>query len=171
MVNNIWFTGLPASGKTTLAKELQKKFSEWFLPYFVLDADEFRSIITTDLGFSKEDRKKNLDKAISVVKYINSQGFGVIASFITPFEESRRKIKKEINPFLIYLNPPLSTCKSRDPKGLYTKALNGEIKNFTGVNHPFEVPINPDLILDTEKTTVGECIDCIMKILTLKNRI
>ncbi len=161
----IWFTGLPCSGKTTLANALNKKiFAER------LDGDEMRKILSKGLGFTKEDREEHLRRMAYVAGLLNRNGVNVIAAFITPYENIRREIKDIIENMggefiLVYTKCSLETCMKRDVKGMYKKALKGEIKNFTGVDDPFEEPENPDIIINTEEESVEEGVRKILKYL------
>lgn len=159
----IWFTGLPSSGKTTLAKKLNE-----YLNCIWLDGDNFRQHISSDLGFSKKDRIINLKRVIGCCKILNAQQFNVITSFISPSNYINELVKKELNAIIVYLNTPIDICIARDVKGLYKKALAGEIKDFTGINSEYLVPTVADLILDTNKKKKDECVKCILVVLTEK---
>ena len=158
----IWLTGLPCSGKTTLANALKEKIHAEHL-----DGDEMRKIISRDLGFSKEDREKHLERIAYIASLLNRNGVDVIASFVSPYEKTRNKIKEIIESnggkfILVYLKCSLDTCIKRDVKGMYKKALNGEIKNFTGIDDPYEEPENPDIVVDTEKESVDDGVNKIL---------
>ncbi len=149
----IWFTGLSGSGKTTLASLLEKEL--FHLNFFtqVLDGDNIRSGINNNLGFSEEDRLENIRRIAEVSKLFIDCGVIVLCSFISPTNEMRNLARKIIGKedFLeIFVNTPLEICEQRDPKGLYKKARKGEIKNFTGIDSPFENPLNP--FMDIENT-------------------
>ena len=156
----IWFTGLSGSGKTTLASLLEKKLFE--LNYFcqILDGDNVRSGINKNLMFTDEDRVENIRRIAEVSKLFMNCGIILLCSFISPTNEIRQMAKDIVgeDDFLeIFIDTPLEVCESRDPKGLYKKARKGEIKNFTGISSPFEIPENPFLKVDntdpdTEKT-------------------
>ena len=162
----IWLTGLSGSGKTTIAKGLEKKLYEQGYLTQVLDGDNIRSGINNNLGFSEDDRLENIRRIAEVSKLLISSGIITINSFISPTNNIRSTAKEIIgkeNFIEIFINAPLSVCESRDTKGLYKKAREGKIKNFTGIDSPFEAPINPDIELKTDKLTIEESIEKCMK--------
>ncbi len=170
----IWFTGLSGSGKTTLASNLEKEL--FFRRFFcqVLDGDNIRSGINNNLGFSEEDRMENIRRIAEVSKLIINTGLITICSFISPTDEIRNLARNIIgkDDFIeIFLNPPLEVCEKRDTKGLYKKAREGIIKDFTGISSPFEAPKNPDLEIDTSiesiKDSVNMIFDAIIDRITL----
>lgn len=147
----LWFTGLSGSGKTTLAKELKEYLSVYKIPVFILDGDITRDGLNSDLGFSKKDRDENTRRGAEIAKMLSDQNILVIVSFISPYKDQRKLAHNIIGDSFheIYISTPLEECISRDPKGLYKKALSGEIENFTGVSDPYEPPTNPFLQIDT----------------------
>ena len=156
----IWFTGLSGSGKTTLATELEKRLN--FNGYLtqILDGDNIRSGINNNLGFSEEDRMENIRRISEVSKLLINSGVITINSFISPTREIRNRAKEIIgneNFIEIYVSTPLEVCEKRDVKGLYKKAREGIIRNFTGIDSPFEPPDNPDVEVDTSTLGVEEC--------------
>lgn len=160
----IWFTGLSGSGKTTLAANLEKEL--FFRRFFcqVLDGDNIRAGINNNLGFSEEDRLENIRRISEVSKLMINTGIITICSFISPTNEIRdlaRKIIGRENFIEVYLSTPLEVCEKRDVKGLYKKARIGEIKDFTGISSPFDVPSCPDIEIDTSKISIKESIDLI----------
>ena len=158
----IWLTGIPASGKTTIAKLLGEHFQKQNTPAIILDGDETRKTVSKDLGFSPEDRKEHNRRVIEIAKLLVKNNFTAIIPLISPYRETRDLARKEIPNFVeVYVKASLDTCIKRDPKGLYQKAKNGEITNLTGLQSPYEEPINPELILDTEKLTPQQCLDII----------
>ncbi len=160
----IWLTGLSGSGKSTLSNEIEAWIFSNLGKVYVLDGDNTRLGINKDLSFSNEDRKENIRRVAEICRLFNEAGIIVIASFISPFEQDRKNAKSiigEDNYIEIYLEASLFTCVQRDPKGLYQKALNGEIKDFTGVNSPYEIPEKPNLHLNTELLSIESCIDLI----------
>lgn len=160
----IWITGLPASGKTTIAGLLQNHLKSKNIPVMILDGDEIRKTLSKDLGFSPEDRKEHNRRVIEVAKLLVKNGITTIIPLISPYQETRERARKEIPNFVeIYTKASLDTCIKRDPKGLYKKAQKGEIKNMTGLQSPYEEPQNPEIILDTEKNTPEQCLNTIIK--------
>lgn len=157
----IWFTGLSGSGKSTIAREVEKRMFSKGFNVFILDGDNLRSGLNRDLSFSPEDRMENIRRTAEVAALFSSAGFLVITSLISPYKSERKKARM-IRPEIfreIYIKASLETCMHRDVKGLYAKAKKGQIKNFTGLTSPYEVPDNPDLILETENKTVEKTID------------
>jgi len=162
----IWFTGLSGSGKTTLAANLEKEL--FFRRFFcqVLDGDNIRTGINSNLGFSEEDRMENIRRIAEVSRLLINTGMITICSFISPTEEIRklaRGIIGEKDFIEIFLNPPMEVCEKRDTKGLYQKARAGIIKDFTGISAPFEAPANPDLEIDTSVLGIKESVDLIFE--------
>ncbi len=162
----LWLTGLSGSGKSTIAQALERRlFNEGFFPQ-VLDGDNIRTGINKNLGFSVEDREENIRRISEVAKLYLNSGIIVISSFISPTIKSRAAAKEIIgkeNFLEIFVNTPLEICEKRDVKGLYKKARSGEIKNFTGIDSPYEKPVNPILDLKTENQTVEESVDEIIE--------
>jgi len=161
----IWLTGLSGSGKSTIAAALEKFLLENTYSIKPLDGDNIRMGLNKDLGFSVEDRKENIRRIAEVAKIFSDTGIITVTSFISPFEEDRN-IAKEIigedNFIQVYVKTPLEVCEIRDPKGLYKKVRKGEIKNFTGIDSPYEEPKSPDLILDTTVLSVTQCVQKIV---------
>ncbi|MEO1436289.1 MAG: adenylyl-sulfate kinase [Bacteroidota bacterium] len=155
----IWFTGLSGSGKSTIAQHLEAKlFEEGFLTQ-VLDGDNIRSGLNNNLGFSVEDRQENIRRIAEVSKLFANCGIVTINSFISPTKAIRQFVKETIGAdryIEVFVNASLETCESRDVKGLYKKARSGEIKNFTGIDSPYEAPDNPDLEIQTDQLSVEE---------------
>jgi adenylylsulfate kinase len=162
----IWLTGIPGSGKTTLALELQKYYQHKDLPVEILDGDEIRKILSKDLGFSPEDRKEHNRRIIFVAQILAKNGVTTIVPLISPYRETREFARKEIPNFVeVWVKASVDECIKRDPKGLYKKALAGEIKNLTGLQAPYEEPKNPEILLDTEKYNVEESLELIISTL------
>jgi len=154
----LWFTGLPASGKSTLANALAEELKKHKLPIERLDGDTVRKTISKDLGFSAEDRQKNIERVTFLSKLLVRNGIMVVASFISPQREVRNWARKEIGDFVeIYTKCPIEECIKRDTKGNFKKALAGKIPNFTGISDPYEEPINPEIILETDKEDIQQC--------------
>ncbi len=157
----IWMTGLSGSGKSTIAKEIEKKLFLKNYNVFVLDGDNLRMGINRGLGFSTEDRKENIRRTAEVAKLLSQAGFIVIVSLISPYISERKKAR-DIRPEIfkeIFIKASIDECKKRDVKGLYSKAVSGEIENFTGISSPYEDPKSPDLILDTNKESIEESVN------------
>jgi len=153
----LWFTGLACSGKTVLANAVAEDLKKRGIKVERLDGDIVREGLTSDLGFTQEDRNENIKRVTFVAKLLTRNGVAVLASFISPYNKIRVYSRKEIgNYILVYVKCPLEVCEERDVKGMYAKARAGEIKNFTGIDHPFEEPNHPDIIVETNKQTVEE---------------
>tara|TARA_X000000368_G_scaffold413902_1_gene402769 strand:+ start:770 stop:1702 length:933 start_codon:yes stop_codon:yes gene_type:complete len=156
----IWFTGLSGSGKSTLAKALERKLFDKGYNVYMLDADNVRDGLNSNLGFSNEDRNENIRRVGEVASLFAESGFIVLSAFISPFHEDRKKAfdAHPKNFHEIYLSADISTCEERDPKGLYKKARNGEIKEFTGIDSPYEIPKEPSFIVDTKNLNVDQSV-------------
>ena len=153
----IWFTGLPCSGKSTLADLLKPELERRGRTVDVLDGDVVRTHLTKGLGFSKEDRDENIRRIGFVCKLISRHGGIAIAAAISPYREIRDEVRKTIENFVeVYVDTPLEECIRRDVKGMYKKAMAGEMKDFTGVSAPYEAPLKPELTIHTAKETAEE---------------
>ena len=160
----VWFTGLPSSGKTTLACLLQKKIQDLGFQVEHLDGDEVRQKLTKDLGFSKEDRNENIRRIAYVAKLVSRVGGVATTSAISPYRSLREYAREEIDDFIeVYVDCPVEVCIQRDVKGLYKKALKGEISQFTGISDPYEPPASPEIILKTSQTTPDDCVGMILR--------
>lgn len=168
----LWFTGLSGSGKSTIANALEQKLYDEGIHTYTLDGDNIRLGINANLTFSPEDRAENLRRVAEVAKLMNDAGLVVLAAFVSPYRKDREKVKNIVgndNFVEIYVNTPLETCEARDVKGLYAKARKGEIQNFTGVNAPYEPPLNSDISIDTSKESIETSVATLWE--QLKNRI
>tara|TARA_Y100000768_G_scaffold384357_1_gene368233 strand:+ start:599 stop:1534 length:936 start_codon:yes stop_codon:yes gene_type:complete len=154
----IWLTGLSGSGKTTLAQLIEKDLFSRGHTTYMLDGDNLRDGLNSNLGFSKEDRSENIRRASEIASLLSKTGCIVIASFISPFEVDRGRARKICNDnfYEIFLSADIDVCEKRDPKGLYKKARAGLIKDFTGVNSDYEIPDNPDLLISSGAESVEE---------------
>lgn len=153
----VWFTGLPCSGKTTVADRVAEILKEQGHRVERLDGDTVRKGLTSDLGFSKEDRNENIKRVTFVAKLLTRNDVIVLATFVSPYIERRQKSREEIGSFMeVYVDCPVEECIKRDVKGMYKKALAGEIKNFTGIDDPYEAPPSPELVVETHKETLEE---------------
>jgi adenylylsulfate kinase len=160
----IWFTGLSGSGKTTIALELKKRFDKLGIKSLVLDGDRLRKGLNKDLGYSIEDRFENIRRAAEIAKLLSEDEILVLASFISPTKEIRALAKKIIggNHYKeIYLSTDLKVCESRDIKGLYKKARNAELNDFSGISSPYEIPECPDLEIDTGKLNLEQSVESV----------
>lgn len=147
----IWLTGLPGSGKTTIGRILQTKLKERGLKVELFDGDEVRKQLSPDLGFTKQDRELHAKRVAYLSKLLARNGIIAIVSLISPYRSFRAFARQEIGNFVeVYVRCSLETCMKRDPKGLYKKALRGEIKDLTGVQDPYEEPVNPEVVVDSE---------------------
>ncbi|MEM0346538.1 MAG: adenylyl-sulfate kinase, partial [Thermoplasmatales archaeon] len=159
----LWLTGLPGAGKTTLAMGVRDEIRKIGGRVEVLDGDEIRRGLSRDLGFSKEDREKHNERVIYVAKLLSRNGVATLVPLISPYREIRVRARSEINNFIeVYVRCPLDVLIKRDPKGLYRKALAGEINNLTGIQDPYEEPQAPEIIIDTDKLSVEESVKKIM---------
>jgi adenylylsulfate kinase len=167
MGNTIWLTGLSGSGKTTLAKYLEHFI---MTEAIIIDGDDLRKGVNADLGFSMEDRNKNVERAAHVCTLFNKNNLNVIACIMSPLEEQRVKAKEIIGKdsfFLVYVSCDLDTLRKRDPKGLYAKYDAGEITNMVGIDLPYQVPTEPNIVVNT---AVFELYDCAQMISTSYNK-
>ncbi|MEO2068337.1 MAG: adenylyl-sulfate kinase [Desulfurobacteriaceae bacterium] len=156
----LWFTGLSGSGKSTLAHRVEELLYEQGVHTYVLDGDNIRMGLNKDLGFSEEDRRENIRRIGEVAKLFIDAGIAVLTAFISPYRSDREFVRNLVNDgdFIeVYVKCPLETCEQRDPKGLYKKVRAGIIKNFTGIDDPYEEPENPEIVVETDKMTVDEC--------------
>ena len=164
----LWFTGLSGSGKSTLAHAVEEELHQIGCRTIVLDGDNMRHGLCKDLDFSDESRKENIRRIGEVAKLFIESGVITLTAFISPFKEERDKVRKLLaNQDLIeiYVKCPISVCEARDVKGMYKKAKANEIKNFTGISSPYEVPESPDLIVDTDQETLDESVDKVLGVL------
>ncbi len=153
----LWLTGLPSSGKTTVAKKVEELLLDQDERVERLDGDVVRQSLTSDLGFSREDRNKNIARVTFVAKMLQRNDTITLCSFITPYRAQRDHIRNHISDVrIVHVHAPVEVCKERDPKGMYEKAEAGEIEGFTGIDAPYEEPVSPDIHLDTSNETVEE---------------
>jgi len=159
----IWFTGLPCSGKTTLSKEIEKYFQNNNLPIQRLDGDVVRETISEDLGFSKKDRDINIKRMAYLAQMLASHNINVVSAFVSPYQTMRNFARSLQENFIeVYVKCEKEKCMERDVKGMYAKAERDEIKDFTGVQDPFEKPCNPEVTVDTKNETVEESVQKII---------
>jgi adenylylsulfate kinase len=155
----IWFTGLSGAGKTTITQALAAQLQENEFSFEILDGDVIRQNLTKGLGFSKEDRDENIRRIGFVANLLTKHGAIVLVSAISPYQSIRQEIREKIGNFVeVFVNAPLATCESRDVKGLYKKARAGEIKGFTGIDDPYEPPIDPEIECRTDLESLDESV-------------
>jgi len=167
----IWFTGLSGSGKSTIANALEHKLFQNGYKTYALDGDNIRKGINIDLSFSPKDRTENIRRIAEVANLLVDSGLIVLAAFVSPYKKDRENIKNILgkNNFIeIFINTSIEECEKRDVKGLYKKARAGEIKDFTGINAPYEAPDNPDIEIITDNMAVEESVDEIYKLIKTK---
>lgn len=165
----LWFTGLPCSGKTVLANAVAEDLRKKGMKVERLDGDIVRKSLTRDLGFTEEDRNMNIERVTFVAKLLTRNGVAVLASFVSPYNKIRDYSRNEIGDYiLVYVKCSLDECEARDVKGMYAKARAGEIKDFTGIDHPFEEPDRIDILVETDKQTVEESKKVILRALEEK---
>ncbi len=167
----LWFTGLSASGKSTLANAVARKLFQEKIGNYVLDGDNIRHGLNKDLGFSEEARTENIRRIGEVAKLFVDSGTIVLTAFISPFRADRTQVRDilEADEFLeVFVSCPIEECEKRDPKGLYKKARNGEIKQFTGIDSPYEEPENPEIVVSTHLHSIEECAEQVIQYLKQK---
>ena len=163
----VWLTGLPGSGKSTIVDKLETVLRERGANVEILDGDEVRRNLSPDLGFTKEDRETHARRVVYVSKLLSRNGVIVLVALISPYRAFRENARKQIGSFVeVFVRCPLEVCIERDPKGLYKKAMAGEIKDLTGLQDVYEEPLNPEIIVDTDKLSVDESVVKITEELT-----
>jgi len=169
---NLWFTGLSGSGKSTLAHALEKRLYEMRCRTFVFDGDNVRHGLCADLGFSQKDRQENIRRITEMVKLFLEGGLIALTAFIAPFQKDRDMIKKRLgaeNYIEVYCECPIEICEQRDVKGMYKKARQGLITDFTGISSPYETPQSPDIVLQTGKDSKEFCVDQLIQLMIQRN--
>lgn len=164
----LWFTGLSGAGKSTLANAVEKKLYELGKRTYILDGDNVRHGLNKDLGFSPADRTENIRRIAEVSKLFVDAGLIAVTAFISPFREDREIARNLLAPgeFIeVYVKCSLNECENRDPKGLYAKARKGEIPEFTGISSPYEEPVDPELVIETDQLSLQESVDQIIQYL------
>lgn len=166
----LWFTGLSGSGKSTIANAVEKTLLQGGRPTYLLDGDNIRHGLNKDLGFTIGDRQENIRRIAEVSKLFVDAGIITLTAFISPLRQDRHDVRQLLGDRFIeiFMDCSLEVCESRDPKGLYKKARTGEIKNFTGIDSPYEKPINPEITVGTDKQSVEDCAGDIVKYLSQK---
>ncbi|MCP8968669.1 adenylyl-sulfate kinase [Ectobacillus ponti] len=167
----LWFTGLSASGKSTVANAVARKLFDQKIGNYVLDGDNIRHGLNKNLGFTEEDRKENIRRIGEVAKLFVDSGTIVLTAFISPFRADRTQVRDllEADEFIeVFVDCPIEECEKRDPKGLYQKARNGEIKHFTGIDSPYEAPEQPELVIHTHLHSIEDCAEQVIQYLREK---
>lgn len=170
----VWFTGLPSSGKSTVAGEVEHQLHKKGIRTYLLDGDNVRHGLNSNLGFSPEDREENIRRIGEVAKLFVDAGMITFVAFISPYKKDRERARHilEGGEFIeIYVKCPVEVCERRDPKGQYQKARNGEIKAFTGISAPYEEPLEPEIVLETDRLSVDESVKKIISHLEKKKMI
>ncbi|NEX78165.1 adenylyl-sulfate kinase [Bacillus thermocopriae] len=168
----LWFTGLSGSGKSTIANAVSYELYRLGINEYVLDGDNIRHGLNKDLGFSEQDRAENIRRIGEVAKLFVDSGKVITTAFISPFRSDRDQVRAifEEGEFIeVYIDCPLEECERRDPKQLYAKARRGEIKDFTGIDSPYEAPENPEIVIHSDKVTVEEAVEQVLHYLREKN--
>jgi adenylylsulfate kinase len=160
---NLWFTGLPLSGKTTIADKVFSGLKKIDIPLERLDSKDIRDLIP-DIGYKREERNQHIKRIGHLIATLQNNSISTVASFVSPYSESRKTIRNMVkNSVIVYVKADIETCQKRDYKGIYQKALKGELKNFTGVNDIYEEPQNADIVIDTDKISADEASKLIVK--------
>jgi len=168
----LWFTGLPSSGKSTLANEVEKKLIAGGTKTYILDGDNVRMGLCKDLGFSEQDRAENIRRIGEVSKLFVQAGVVVLSAFVSPYRRDRDAVRAlvEDGEFIeVFVDAPLEVCEKRDVKGLYKKAREGVIKGFTGIDDPYEAPLNPEITIKTAETSLEDGANLLVAYLREKN--
>jgi len=160
---NLWFTGLPLSGKTTIADKVYKELEKLHIPLERLDSKDIRDLIP-GIGFTREDRNRHMHRVGFLIQKLQKNSISTVASFVSPYRESRKAIRTMVtNNIVVYVKTDIETCKARDYKGKYEKALRGELQNFSGVNDVYEEPQHAEITIDTDMMSVDEAVAQIVK--------
>ena len=160
---NVWFTGLPLSGKSTIADKLYTKLQKLDIPIERIDSKDIRELIP-DLGYTREDRNRHMKRIGHLIQTLQKNSISTVASFVSPYRESRKAIRTMVkNNIVVYVKADLESCKKRDYKGVYKRALDGELKNFTGISDVYEEPQHAEIVIDTEKTDPDEAAEIVFR--------
>ncbi|MDD5157888.1 adenylyl-sulfate kinase [Sulfurimonas sp.] len=160
---NLWFTGLPLSGKTTIADKVYKELEKLHIPLERIDSKDIRDLIP-DIGYSREDRNRHMHRIGNLICTLQKNSISTVASFVSPYKESRKAIREMvINNIVVYVKADIQTCKLRDYKGVYAKALSGEFQNFSGINDVYEEPQRAEITIDTDVMSADEATQMIVK--------
>jgi adenylylsulfate kinase len=170
----LWFTGLSGAGKSTLAHAVEEQLHQLGCRTFVLDGDNVRHGLSSNLGFSEDDRRENIRRIGEVAKLMMEAGVIAMTAFISPFRADREAVRNLMphgDFFEVYCKAALETCEARDVKGLYKKARTGEIKNYTGIDSPYEAPEKPELVVDTDALSIEESVNEVLKLLQARGKL
>jgi adenylylsulfate kinase len=170
----LWFTGLSGAGKSTLAHAVEEQLHQLGCRTFVLDGDNVRHGLSSNLGFSEDDRRENIRRIGEAAKLMMEAGVIAMTAFISPFRADREAVRNLMphgDFFEIFCKASLETCESRDVKGLYKKARAGEIKNYTGIDSPYEAPEKPELVVDTDALSIEQCVNEVLKLLQARGKL
>ena len=160
---NLWFTGLPLSGKTTIADKVYAELEKLHIPIERLDSKDIRNLIP-DIGFSREDRNRHMHRIGFLIQKLQKNSISTVASFVSPYRESRKAIREMVkNNIVVYVKADIESCKARDYKGVYKKAMAGELQNFTGINDVYEEPQHAEIVIDTDKISPDEAAEIIVR--------
>jgi len=165
---NLWFTGLPLSGKTTIADKVYEELEKLHIPIERIDSKDIRELIP-DIGYTREDRNRHMHRIGNLIKTLQKNSISTVASFVSPYRESRKAIREMVkNNVVVYVKADIETCKARDYKGAYAKAMSGEYQNFSGVNDVYEEPEHAEIVIDSDKVSVEEAVVIIVKLIKKK---
>jgi len=160
---NLWFTGLPLSGKTTIADKVYKELEKLHIPIERIDSRDIRELIP-DIGFSREDRNRHMRRIGNLIRTLQKNSISTVASFVSPYRESRKVIREMVeNNIVVYVKADIETCKARDYKGVYEKAMAGELQNFSGINDVYEEPQHAEIVIDTDRIGPDEAAEVIVR--------
>jgi len=160
---NLWFTGLPLSGKTTIADLVYEKLENFHIPLERIDSKDIRELIP-DIGYSREERNRHMHRIGNLIRTLQKNSISTVASFVSPYKESRKAIRSMVkHNVVVYVKADIETCQARDYKGVYAKALNGELQNFSGINDVYEEPQHAEIVIDTNTMSAEESSDVIVK--------
>jgi len=164
----LWFTGLPLSGKTTIADKVYEELEKLHIPIERIDSKDIRELIL-DIGYSREDRNRHMHRIGNLIRTLQKNSISTVASFVSPYRESRKAIREMVkNNVVVYVKADIETCKKRDYKGAYVKAMSGEYQNFSGVNDIYEEPEHAEIVIDTDMLSVDESVQVIVKYIKKK---
>lgn len=162
---NLWFTGLPLSGKSTIADLVFDKLKKYPIPLERIDSKDLRDLIP-DIGYTRDDRNRHMHRIGHLIKTLQNNSISTVASFVSPYKESRKAIREMVkNNVVVYVKADIETCKKRDYKGVYAKALNGELQNFSGINDVYEEPMHAEIVIDTDTISAEEAAESIVRYL------